>query len=63
MVSELHRMGYANRHLESLSRRYRLVRISDSLGLLVVDQDMGDEVRSVHSLSGGGPSWFPWHWL
>ena len=32
---------------------YRLQRIKDSLGLLVVDQDMGDEVRSVHSLSGG----------
>ena len=46
-------LGYANRHLESLSRRYRLERIKDSLGLLVVDQDMGDELRSVHSLSGG----------
>lgn len=46
-------LGYANRQLESLSRRYRLERIKDSLGLLVVDQDMGDEVRSVHSLSGG----------
>jgi len=46
-------LGYGNRHLESLSRRYRLERIKDSLGLLVVDQDMGDEVRSVHSLSGG----------
>lgn len=46
-------LGYANRHLESLARRYRLVRITDSLGLMVVDQEMGDEVRSVHSLSGG----------
>ena len=26
---------------------------SDKLALMVVDQDMGDEVRSVHSLSGG----------
>ena len=43
----------ANLHLQSLSRRYRLERIKDSLGLLVVDQDMGDERRSVHSLSGG----------
>jgi exonuclease SbcC len=43
----------ANQHLQSLSRRYRLERIKDSLGLLVVDQDMGDERRSVHSLSGG----------
>ena len=46
-------LGYGNRHLQSLTSRYRLERIKDSLGLLVVDQDMGDEVRSVHSLSGG----------
>ncbi|MBL8474293.1 MAG: AAA family ATPase [Rhodocyclaceae bacterium] len=46
-------LGYANRHLETLARRYRLKRIDDTLGLMVVDQDMGDEVRSVHSLSGG----------
>ena len=46
-------LGYGNSHLQSLTRRYRLQRIEDTLGLLVVDQDMGDEVRSVHSLSGG----------
>ncbi|WP_202882435.1 SbcC/MukB-like Walker B domain-containing protein [Polaromonas vacuolata] len=46
-------LGYANSHLQSLTKRYRLQRIKNSLGLLVVDQDMGDEVRSVHSLSGG----------
>ncbi|MGV8891713.1 MAG: AAA family ATPase [Burkholderiaceae bacterium] len=46
-------LGYANRHLNALSRRYRLQRISDTLALMVVDQDMGDELRSVHSLSGG----------
>jgi exonuclease SbcC len=46
-------LSYANQHLQDLSRRYRLERIADSLALLVVDQDMGDEVRSVHSLSGG----------
>lgn len=46
-------LGYANRHLESLARRYRLERVSDKLALMVVDQDMGDEIRSVHSLSGG----------
>jgi exonuclease SbcC len=46
-------LQYGNLHLHSLTRRYRLQRIKDSLGLLVVDQDMGDEVRSVHSLSGG----------
>ena len=46
-------LGYGNLHLQNLARRYRLQRIHDSLGLLVVDQDMGDELRSVHSLSGG----------
>jgi exonuclease SbcC len=46
-------LGYANRHLTDLSRRYRLERVKDTLALMVVDQDMGDEVRSVHSLSGG----------
>jgi exonuclease SbcC len=46
-------LGYGNRHLQSLSSRYQLRRIQDSLGLLVVDLDMGDELRSVHSLSGG----------
>lgn len=46
-------LGYANRHLQELVRRYRLERVKDTLALLVVDQDMGDEVRSIHSLSGG----------
>jgi exonuclease SbcC len=46
-------LGYANRHLQELARRYRLQRIRDSLALMVLDQDMGDEMRSVHSLSGG----------
>ncbi|HZX29198.1 MAG TPA: SbcC/MukB-like Walker B domain-containing protein, partial [Telluria sp.] len=50
-------LGYANHHLRQLARRYRLERIATasgpSLGLMVRDQDMGGEVRSVHSLSGG----------
>ena len=46
-------LGYANRHLADVSRRYRLERVKDALALMVVDQDMGDECRSVHSLSGG----------
>lgn len=46
-------LGYANQHLADLSRRYRLERIADSLGLLVIDRDMGDQRRSVYSLSGG----------
>jgi exonuclease SbcC len=46
-------LEHANVHLTGLSRRYRLVRGGSPLGLLVVDNDMGDEHRSVHSLSGG----------
>ena len=50
-------LGYANAHLAQLARRYRLERINNaanpSLGLMVRDQDMGGELRSVHSLSGG----------
>ncbi len=46
-------LGYANHHLANLARRYRLERVKDSLALMVVDQDMGDEIRSVYSLSGG----------
>ena len=46
-------LGYANIHLQALTNRYRIERIPTSLGLQVVDQDMGDEVRTVYSLSGG----------
>ncbi|SFC43129.1 exonuclease SbcC [Flexibacter flexilis DSM 6793] len=46
-------LGYANVHLNELTSRYRLSRTKEALGLQVHDQDMGDEVRSVHSLSGG----------
>ncbi|SFU42003.1 AAA family ATPase [Halomonas korlensis] len=46
-------LEHANAHLAGLSRRYRLARGGSPLGLLVVDHDMGDECRSVHSLSGG----------
>ncbi|WFM70409.1 AAA family ATPase [Halomonas sp. CKK8] len=46
-------LEHANAHLSGLTRRYRLVRGGSPLGLLVVDVDMGDERRSVHSLSGG----------
>ncbi|QJQ98383.1 AAA family ATPase [Halomonas sp. PGE1] len=46
-------LEHANAHLAGLTRRYRLARGGSPLGLLVVDQDMGDETRSVHSLSGG----------
>lgn len=46
-------LGYANIHLQALTSRYKIERIPSSLGLQVVDQDMGDEVRTVYSLSGG----------
>ncbi len=50
-------LGYANTHLAQLARRYRLERVvstaGPSLALMVRDQDMGGEVRSVNSLSGG----------
>ncbi len=44
---------HANSQLRQLARRYRLKRGGSSLGLLVLDTEMGDELRSVHSLSGG----------
>jgi DNA repair protein SbcC/Rad50 len=46
-------LGYANHHLNSLAPRYHLEKIEDTLALQVVDQEMGNEIRSVHSLSGG----------
>ena len=46
-------LGYANTHLYTLSKRFRIQRIKDSLGLQVVDLDMGDDIRTVYSLSGG----------
>lgn len=45
---------HANAHLEELARRYRLMRVPGyDLDLQVVDQDMGDEMRGLASLSGG----------
>ncbi|HCG39076.1 MAG: exonuclease SbcC [Pseudomonas sp. K35] len=44
---------HANVQLRQLARRYRLKRGGSPLGLLVMDTEMGDELRSVHSLSGG----------
>jgi len=44
---------HANAQLRQLVRRYRLKRGGSMLGLLVLDTEMGDEMRSVHSLSGG----------
>lgn len=44
---------HANAQLRQLARRYRLQRGGSVLGLLVLDTEMGEELRSVHSLSGG----------
>lgn len=46
-------LGYANQQLNQLSARYRLERLPESLNLIVIDCDMGEERRSIHSLSGG----------
>ena len=46
-------LTYANKHLKSLSERYELQRIPDTLALQVIDLDMLGETRAVHSLSGG----------
>lgn len=46
-------LEYANQHLDRLAPRYQLQRGNENLSLLVVDRDFGDELRSVHSLSGG----------
>ncbi|MFO0999394.1 MAG: SbcC/MukB-like Walker B domain-containing protein [Planctomycetaceae bacterium] len=46
-------LRYANHQLNNLAVRYRLERLPESLNLIVIDRDMGDERRSVHSLSGG----------
>ncbi|MCC2111981.1 MAG: AAA family ATPase, partial [Hyphomicrobiales bacterium] len=45
-------VALASEQLRRIEPRYRLERIGD-LGLQVVDRVMGDEIRSVRSLSGG----------
>lgn len=52
-------LALANEHLRDLAPRYRLMRVPYSgreqhaLELQVVDLDMGDEIRSANTLSGG----------
>ena len=46
-------LNYANVQLRELTRRYRLERVPETLALQVIDRAMCDEVRTVHSLSGG----------
>lgn len=47
-------LDHANHQLRDLAPRYALQRVpGEDLALQVVDHEMGDEVRSVESLSGG----------
>lgn len=46
-------LSYTNVYLEMLSNRYELQRVPNTLGLQVIDKDMGNEIRTVFSLSGG----------
>ena len=46
-------LTYANVHLHTLSQRYELQRIPNTLALQVTDLEMFNNVRTVHSLSGG----------
>ena len=47
-------LAHANRHLSSLAPRYALMRVPGyDLELQIVDKDLGDEIRSVQTLSGG----------
>ena len=47
-------LNYANHYLEDLTHRYQLIQVPETeLELQVIDRDMGDEIRGVHSLSGG----------
>jgi exonuclease SbcC len=46
-------LDYANKHLEVLTKRYKLEKTGDTLALQVIDNDMLGEIRTIHSLSGG----------
>lgn len=53
-VTLVHLVHLANKHLAVLTPRYMLERApGESLGLQVLDRDMGDERRATMSLSGG----------
>ena len=47
-------LAHSNQHLADFAKRYVLQRVpSSDLELQIIDKDMADDVRSVHSLSGG----------
>lgn len=47
-------LSHTNQRLQELNRRYALQRVPQTdLELQIIDKEMGDEIRPVHSLSGG----------
>ncbi len=56
-VAQAYTMGIlldrANYYMSQLSTRYRLANYPDSLAIMVRDKEMGDELRTASSLSGG----------
>lgn len=47
-------LEHANHHLRELAPRYSLARVpGEDLALMIIDHEMGDEVRAVSTLSGG----------
>lgn len=46
-------LHYANSHLHTLNKRYKLTAIGQTLDIAIIDKDMADEQRSVNTLSGG----------
>ena len=47
-------ISHANQRMQELNRRYALQRVPQTdLELQIIDREMGDEIRPVHSLSGG----------
>ena len=47
-------IAYANEHLKELRPRYSLMAIPDqNLEIQIIDHDLGDELRTIASLSGG----------
>lgn len=47
-------LSHANQRMQELNRRYALQRVPQTdLELQIIDKEMGDEIRPVHSLSGG----------
>lgn len=47
-------LDHSNIFLQDLAPRYQLTRVTDeNLAFQIIDQDFGDELRSINSLSGG----------